>query len=57
VIFGGGVMKSGDVILPYIREYVEKYSWIPSGRVSILPAALGNDAALLGAVPMLSGMY
>lgn len=57
VIFGGGVMKSGDVILPYIREYVEKYSWIPSGKVSILPAALGNDAALLGAIPLLSGMH
>lgn len=57
VIFGGGVMKSGDIILPYIRKYVEKHSWIPSGSVSILPAALGNDAALLGAVPLLSGMY
>lgn len=56
VIFGGGVMKSGDVILPYIREYVEKYSWTPSGSVSILPAALGNNAALLGAIPLLTGL-
>jgi glucokinase len=54
VIFGGGVMRSGDIILPYIRQYVEKYSWTPSGRVAVLPAALGNDAALLGAVPLLS---
>lgn len=56
VIFGGGVMGSGDIILPYIREYANKYSWIPSGTVSILPAALGNDAALLGAIPLLRGM-
>lgn len=56
VIFGGGVMKSGDIILPYIRDYVQKYSWLPSGSVAILPATLGNDAALLGAIPLLSGV-
>ncbi|MHB8301961.1 MAG: ROK family protein [Acidobacteriaceae bacterium] len=55
VIFGGGVMKSADAILPYIQDYVDKFSWTPSGTVSILPAALGNDAALLGAIPMLHG--
>jgi glucokinase len=56
VIFGGGVMKSGDVILPFIRSYVERNSWTPSGSVSILPAALGNDAALLGAIPLMNGV-
>lgn len=55
VIFGGGVMRSGDEILPYIRDYVRKYSWTPNGTVSILPAALGNDAALLSAIPLLCG--
>lgn len=53
VIFGGGVMRSGDEILPYIRDYVQKYSWTPNGTVSILPAKLGNDAALLSAIPLL----
>jgi glucokinase len=56
IVFGGGVMRSADEILPYIREYVNKYSWSPSGPVKILPAALGNDAALLGAVPLLTGL-
>ncbi len=57
VVIGGGVMRSADVILPYIQEYVRKYSWTPSGTVLILPAALGNDAGLLGAIPLLTDMY
>jgi glucokinase len=55
VVIGGGVMRSAGVILPYIQDYVRKYSWTPSGTVEIVEAALGNDAALLGAVPLLSG--
>ncbi|HTU50877.1 MAG TPA: ROK family protein [Acidobacteriaceae bacterium] len=54
VVFGGGVMRSGDIILPYIRDYANRYSWIPSGPVRILPAALGNDAGILGAIPLLT---
>ena len=54
VVFGGGVMRSGDIILPYIRDYAGKYSWTPSGPVRILPAALGNHAGLLGAIPLLT---
>ena len=54
VLFGGGVMRSGDIILPYIRDYASKYSWTPSGPVRILPAALGNHAGLLGAIPSLT---
>jgi glucokinase len=54
VVFGGGVMRSGDIILPYIRDYASKYSWTPSGPVRILPAALGNHAGLLGAIPLLT---
>ncbi len=55
VILGGGVMRRGDIIIPYIQNYADNYSWTPSGRVQIVPAALGNDAALLGAVPLLTG--
>ena len=57
VVIGGGVMRSGDIILPYIRDYASKYSWTPSGTVLILPAALGNDAGLLGAIPLLTDLY
>ncbi len=54
VVIGGGVMRSGNVILPYIQEYVRKYSWTPSGTVQVMAALLGNDAGLLGAIPLLS---
>lgn len=56
VIIGGGVMKSADVIIPYIQEYVRNYSWTPSGTVLVVPATLGNDAGLLGAIPLLNDM-
>ena len=57
VIIGGGVMRSADVIIPYIQEYVRKFSWTPSGTVLIVPASLGNDAGLLGAIPLLDGLH
>jgi glucokinase len=52
VIFGGGVMKSADVILPYIRSHVHKYAWTPWGKVEIRAAELGDNAALFGGIPM-----
>lgn len=55
IVFGGGVMRSADEILPQIRDYVEKHAWSPGGVPEIVPAALGHRAALLGAVPMLMG--
>lgn len=54
IIFGGGVMRSADEILPYIREYVGKYCWSPGGLPDIVAASLGHDAALFGAIPMLT---
>jgi glucokinase len=57
VIIGGGVMRSADMIVPYIQEYVRKHAWTPSGTVQIVPASLGNDAGLLGAIPLLDDMH
>jgi glucokinase len=54
VIFGGGVMKSADVILPYIESHVQKYAWTPWGKVRVRAAELGDNAALLGAIPMVA---
>jgi glucokinase len=54
VIFGGGVMKSADVILPYIEAHVQKYAWTPWGKVKVRAAELGDNAALLGAIPMVA---
>jgi glucokinase len=53
IIFGGGVMSRADRILPHIISYVNQHAWTPTGTVSIVPAILGNHAALHGAIPLL----
>jgi glucokinase len=52
LVYGGGVMQSADAILPFLQEYVQKNSWTPWGTVRVRAAQLGNDAALLGVVPL-----
>jgi glucokinase len=54
IVIGGGVMKSAGAIIPYVQQYVSKHAWTPWGKVQVRTAALGNNAALLGAVPFLS---
>jgi glucokinase len=53
LVIGGGVMKSADVIVPYVKSYVQRHAWTPWGKVQVHAAELGNNAALLGAVPLL----
>lgn len=48
VILGGGVMKSGKIILPYIREKVGQYAWCPTEKVKISSSRLSEEAALWG---------
>ncbi len=52
LVLGGGVMTAADQILPPMREYVKRHAWTPWGNVEIRPAALGNRASLLGAIPL-----
>jgi glucokinase len=54
IVMGGGVMKSAGSIVPVIQSHVENYAWTAWGKVQVRPAELGNNAALLGAVPLLS---
>jgi glucokinase len=53
VILGGGAMKSGDVIVPAMQEYINQHTWSSWGKAQVRAAELGNSAALLGAVPLL----
>jgi glucokinase len=48
LVLGGGIMKSADVIIPYIKKVVEKYSWIKPGDMVIQHARLGEDASIIG---------
>lgn len=54
VIMGGGVMRRADAILPYVQKHVDKHAWTAWGKPQVRAAMLGNSAALLGAVPLLS---
>lgn len=52
VVYGGGVMKSASSILPTIQEYVARHAWTPWGKVRVKCAELGNNAGIMGAVPL-----
>ena len=52
LVYGGGVMKSADAIIPFIQDYVNKYAWTPWGKVRVSAAQLGNDAALIGVIAL-----
>jgi len=54
-VIGGGIMRSGEIILPRLRRHVAKHAWTPWGRVKIKPAALGNDAGILGVASLFTG--
>lgn len=47
IILCGGIMASGDVIVPAVQAYVERHAHTPWGRVEVVPSALGDEAALL----------
>jgi glucokinase len=49
IILGGGVMKSADVIIPFIKNNVKKHAWTPWGDVQIIQSKIPNRSALLGA--------
>ena len=47
LVLGGGIMASGDVILPAIRDYVARYAHTPWGKVRVVASELGDTAALV----------
>ena len=47
IVLGGGIMASADVILPAVRAHVHRYAHTPWGKVTIVPTALGDTAALV----------
>lgn len=48
VILGGGVMQSGDIILPYLQRRIDSLAWCPSEKVHLAASELGDNAAILG---------
>jgi glucokinase len=54
VVIGGGVIASASLILPAIQLHVNQHAWTPWGKPQVRAASLGNDAGLLGTIPLLS---
>lgn len=54
LILGGGVMQSAEIIVPFIQSYVNEHTWSSWGKAQVRAAGLGNTAALLGAIPLLT---
>nr|WP_295922969.1 ROK family protein [uncultured Dyadobacter sp.] len=54
VIFGGGIMKSSHIILPYIRQMIDKHAWINSTDVELVVASQPEHAGILGVCELLN---
>jgi glucokinase len=54
LILGGGVMQTPKSIYSFVQEYVNQHTWANWGKVQVRVAALGNSAAFLGAIPLLT---
>lgn len=52
IILGGGAIRAADQIVPPLEKYVQENTWTPWGKVRIVVAELGDQAAALG-VPTL----
>ena len=50
IVVGGGVAASLDLMMPGIRQAVERYTFARMQDVKVLPTALGYEAALMGAI-------
>lgn len=50
IVIGGGVANAGEPLLePIRRQLHDRFPWL-RGKLSVVPAALGEDAALIGAL-------
>jgi predicted NBD/HSP70 family sugar kinase len=49
VVVGGGVGMNGDLVLPIIRDGIDRFGPAEVPPIEVANAALGDDAALAGA--------
>ncbi|WP_151734963.1 ROK family protein ['Paenibacillus yunnanensis' Narsing Rao et al. 2020] len=58
LVIGGGVSQIGAPLFDAVRNYVGRYALNPSGRSTrIVPAALQQDAGLIGAAALIHTQY
>ncbi|OWA34921.1 transcriptional regulator [Saccharibacillus sp. O16] len=58
LVIGGGVSQIGEPLFDAIRAYVSQHALSPSGRrTAIVPAALNQNAGLIGAASLVHQSY
>lgn len=58
IVIGGGVSQMGDPLFQAVQNYVAGHALNPSGRhTPIVPAALQQDAGLIGAAALVHAVY
>ncbi len=57
VILGGGIMKSAGIILPFIKNMIDRYAWINAADVELAEAAQLETAAVLGVYELFKQKY
>jgi glucokinase len=57
VIIGGGIMKSSEAILPFVRKYVSNHAWTPWGNVEIVCAQNPDWAGIQGVEYLFNQFY
>ncbi len=48
LILGGGIMKSGHLIIPHVQAFIDQNAWLPSGSVKVVSAQQADFAGVLG---------
>jgi len=48
IVLGGGVIKSADIIIPYIQQRVDSLAWTPWGKVKIVESVLKDNIGIMG---------
>lgn len=54
LVLSGGIMASGQRIIPHLQNKINKHAWTPWGKVKIEAATSINTAALLGVAHLVS---
>jgi glucokinase len=53
IVLGGGIMKSHEVLIPKLQNYVDQYAWTPQAKVPLIVGELEEQAAMYGALAMM----
>ncbi len=48
VVLGGGVLRSRNIVLPAVEQHLRHHTPGLPLQIPVVPAALGDDAALVG---------